>query len=87
MPFQHSNELAHDPLEHVNCSSGKKDLEGSPFFQNLVSSDTYMHYDQLIMSQKEAPMGAWVLPKKAAKMVKISVQLSSVEYDAPIITY
>ena len=79
MPFQHSNGLAHDPLEQVHCSAGNTDLEGCPFFQNLVSSNTYVPYDQLIMSQEEAPMGAWVLPKKAAKMIKISVQLSSVK--------
>ena len=42
MPFQYSNGLAHDPLEQVRCIEGKTDLEGSPFFQNLVSIEKYV---------------------------------------------
>ena len=42
----------------------------------------YVHYDPLMMSQKEAPKKhPWVLPRKVAIMVWIYVQFSFVEYD------
>ena len=42
----------------------------------------YIHYDPLMMSQKEAPRRhPWVLHGKVAKMVWIPVQFSFVEYD------
>ena len=41
-----------------------------------------IHYDPLMMSQKEAPRKhPWVLARKVAKMVCFSVQFSFVEYD------
>ena len=41
-----------------------------------------IHFDPLMVSRKEAPRKhPWVLPRKAAKMVWISVQFSFVEND------
>ena len=41
-----------------------------------------IYYDPLMMSQKESPRKhTWVLPRKVAKMIWISVQFSFVEYD------
>ena len=65
---------AHSPLDNVSTKYNPiRLLKGAPPGQVIIENENLcisnqLHYDPLMMSQKEAPMGV-VLPRKVAEMV------------------